>query len=221
MVRHTTGVNTRFAEGAPDVDWAYQGRLWNGNDPETRTHINPWGNIFRTDGNPPPSDVAVEVGDLSLYILYSGVWQRVTYNKRVDGAMYPATFEGWDSGTTPTVPATVYTGPGSFVVADVAIEDWAYHFYLPRIAITGTIEGIIVSFEARIVSKTAQDVSAYAGTLLAQTGCDYKNSDGSEIRDAFVSSMMPISTSFKRLYGTTLTVEELRGNPPPISLERV
>lgn len=223
MVTDTLNDNTLFAEGAPsNLDWYYGGRLWNGNTPpEGRTHINPWGVIFRTDGSPPPADAALEVGDLALHVKYSGVWQRVVYGPRVQGQMYVATFEGWEGQTTPTTPATVSTMPNAFVVADNAIEDWCYHFFLPKVAIAGTIEGIVVSFKARVVSKTGQNASSYAGTMLAWVGCDYKNSDSSGVQDSFASSMMPLTTSFKRYYGTTLSVSQLRANPPPLGLEQL
>jgi len=222
MVAQTVAPNLTLAEGVPPYDWAFRGRLHNGDKPPSgRTHINPWGVIFRAKGNPPSDDVAVEVGDLSLYVLYGGSWHRVSYNPRVRGELYDASFK-WDAkGRQDTAPARYHTAPPKLVIADVDVPDWGYHFYLPKTAIRGRIDGIIVSFKARLVSKSGRDISDEVGTMLAQSGCDYKDRNSGRISDAFVSAMTPITTEFQRFYGTTMTVSELSANPPPRGLEQI
>lgn len=214
MVLHTTGTNTVFGEGVPSAyGWSRGGVIQYGNNPHGLVRINPWGVIFRAQGNPPSSDVLVKVGDLSLDVLSSGAWSRWSFLKRVDGDLFDANFAG-----DPVVRPTFYSVAPNFVITEIPTENFTYHFWVNRVPIDLPIEGIIVSFTAKLVSKTGADISDQVGTLLAQSGCDFKAADGSVIENSFTGRMTPITTSLRRFYGTTLDADQLVLYPPPADL---
>lgn len=189
--------------------WWKGGKISHGNDPGVAVRINPWGVLYRTFGNPPDADTRIEVGNLLLYVLYEGQtdWTLVTARKRVDGSLYESSFK-FINGEQIKQPANYYSDTPAQIVTDLPLSNYAYHFYATRVPIAGTISGICVSFDARLLTGRE-------GTVLAQTGCDFKSSDGSYIRESWAGSMRPVRRKSQRFYGSTMSLAQLMANPPP------
>lgn len=141
------------------------------------------------------------------------IWEKLSEEIRPDGLIYISNFD------PPTVVGDppLHSNPPAPWITTLNDHDTAFHFYVDRVSYP-ELAGILVSFSAKLVSKTGIDTSVYEGTLLAQVGCDFKTSDGSVIRDAFVGSQIPITKDLRRFYGTTMTYGQLAANYPPIDL---
>lgn len=100
----------------------------------------------------------------------------------------------------------------------------AFHFWwtgmYPRIQIPRDARGIVISTEMRLVSETGTSDASNAKFIGSIGGDLYKNVmvqvDESGINTAMPQSPMRyITPKWQLFYASTMTVEELKANPPP------
>jgi hypothetical protein len=218
MVQHTTSRNTLLPAGVPrHYDWYRGGRIWAGNSPPKGFDwVMPWGTIYPAQASRFDARAVISIRKLHLYALSraTGRWEAVSCNARAVSRLYVADFKGNSSLTD----STQYFGRDA-LSAHLA-PNHNLHFYLDdRVKLPRSqFGGLIVSYEAKIEPGSGSDTA-----VVANSGIDYWSSrtapwagTGVNNRDAFVGSFVPLTDQYQTIYGTTLSLRELRQFPPPL-----
>lgn len=206
-------------------NWYKSGRISSlGNSPGSSPWLIPWGQIFRANGATISSDVLIKVRNIRLYVLTTSTGQ---WDKRMDivrpiGSMYPETFIG------STIPAVLYSVNPNPVITEL-VPGRCYHFFSTgdasgqwEVEDTADVGGIIVVFEAKLISKTGADISGEVGTIIGGCGADWRTTpEALPTGDAFVGSFKSLTTSFRKFYGTSSPLTTMVAHPPPAALAQL
>lgn len=224
IVYQSTHVNDPKPNGNPHL-WADGGTVGLNHDNSEFPYMVPWAVIALAEGQSLDEDVLVKIDALRLVVLTDG-WETHEYPARIAGRYIVEDFA--DEEDAPAPPWSLAPDP---LIVEL-IPGYVFHGYpgTERVDTTGqTINGLIVAYRAKLVSKTGADISGAVGQYLAITGLDgwlsadnpFELPHGASNADYFISSANVIETSYRWFYGSTLDLEALQANRPPAWLEQL
>lgn len=220
IAAQTTDANTLFPHGVPGgMDWYDGGRI-NRLTPDTGYDwIVPWGQIYREESAALNPDLVVKWRNLTLEVLSNGVWTQLQSQLRGTWSLYTENPVG-----NHTRPEFNFSNAPNPLISKL-VDGYMLHFYpdLSRASVPSPLEGIIVSFEAKVESLSGADISVSSlNKIIASTGCDFWNSSSGGLnQDSWVGSFTALTPSYRKFYGSTLSLAQLRANPPPASLNQI
>lgn len=214
-------------EGVPhgvpkNYNWAFGPRVGMGNNSQGFKAMIAWGQLYEAvTGNSAPN-TRVQIRDIKAYVLSKrdSKWYLLQSSKRVEGKAYRENFVG-----DVNIPADVYyEQDGSISVK--AGKGYNFHFWCARgkAPIDPTnVSGIFTTVQARLVVDNPQkpDDRDQARYLLSMGG-DYwlnltaKWDNGKTNADIGIGKFKYVKREWQAFNMTTLALEEIRRNPPPI-----
>ncbi len=186
-----------------------------------------WGQIYVQSGWNPPSNsnTRVQIRALDAWYLSKSTnkWVLLQHADTVSGAAYVEDFAN-DASKPADVKNESVNGGGISVTAG---NGYNYHFWTNRVVITdpSDIAGIYTKFESRLVLNDPNGVDDRASAqYIASDGADYWRNinvgwaaDWSNNGSVGHGRFKPVTKDWQIFSMETLTPEELRKNPPPIS----
>ncbi len=228
-----TGPNVAKPRGTPE-GWGFQIGAADHSKSSTEflsyEAINVWGQVFATTTGSPTYDVMFHTRDPKIYFLRPSGWEQATYPKNTPGKVGGAYWRGDFVPAANTRATPQPDGEGGYQVslqplADETSQRDAFHFWwegmYPRITIPRDTQGIVVKAQMKLSSNDGNKRAATA-VFIASAGSDmYKSPnvdvDSSGINPAIPNSKMKyVTTNWQEFYASTLSVRQLRENPPPI-----
>jgi hypothetical protein len=223
-----TGKHEALPHGVPaSFGWA-QGPVFSmGNDAKGWKAITAWGVVYEDAKGNQATNTRVNIRGMKTYLLQktTGKWLLVQNTNAPVGAAYREDFSG-----DINKPADVRHEPDGSISA-VAGEGYNFHFF-PAARATidpNNLGGVVVVLEARlIVGDLSKPDDRSSARYLCGSGADYYPSlDGGWPGDASfnpgvaIGKMKYVRTTWRSFTMTTLTLNELRSNPPPLNFHGI
>lgn len=213
--------------GVPSCyDWAAKPRIGMGHNPEEFRAMVPWGQIYLPQTGYPARNTRVALRDLRAYWLSKtdGKWRLWVASFEVGGAAYREDFV--DDVSKPA--ETRIESDGSI---SVKLErGYNYHYWTPdRVPIQhDDIAGVWVAGQARLVVDNPNlPDDRHRARILVGKGADYWLST-TAVWDQFrtnsdigIGRLRWVGRTWGWHHMTTLSLEELRRNPPPVGQLRI
>jgi len=209
--------------GVPaSFDWGRGPRLGMGNQPGEFRALTAWGQLYEAAEGNPAANTRVQLRNIRAYVLSKkdGQWHMVQSSRGAEGAAYVEDF----AGDVNKPPEARWEADGSVSVK--AGGGYNYHFWPDsgRAAIDPQdIGGVFTTVQARLVvdDPDQPDDRAQARYLLSMGG-DYWLSLSAQWDewktngDVGIGRFKVVRLEWQAFNMTTLTLEELKQNPPPL-----
>lgn len=201
--------------GVPDgYDWKYASRMGLGIDNTNRPYVNAWGHLYPAEGTTPPPNCRVEIRDIGASAVGAdGVWRLVQSSTAVDGAAFPASYQG-DNGTadvrtTADGASSIGRPPGGF----------NHHFWPTgdRGLLPSSLAGIATHFKARLAPAAGQVDDCDQAEYLLAASADYYgavNGYAPVLGDVAIGRFKTVEREWRWFTMATPTSAELLANPP-------
>jgi Ricin-type beta-trefoil lectin domain-like len=222
-----TGSHEGFPNGV-NGDWALKPRMGMGNNArEDWPFMTPWGQIYVEKQGNPAINTRVQIKEIAAWYLSKtdGRWRKWIATPDVEGAMFREDFAGDITNPNPEAPIRAEPSGGKSAKPGGGFN---FHFWPPaptRVAIdTKDIGGIWTVFKVRLIkdNPSGPDDRAQA-RFVASAGGDYwrsltapQKSDWSNNGDIGIGKFYFVTNDWQSINFTTLTLEQLRRNPPPL-----
>jgi hypothetical protein len=226
LKKDMSGNHAGRMHGVPlTYNWAKHPRVGVGNHPARHgfTAVSAWGQIYEDAQGSPARNVRVSCRDISLWILSrrTGRWRRCNASKAVNGANYVEDYAG-----NASKPADLRQEPNGAVSATLG-GGYNFHFYatVGRALIDPTdVAGVVSLYSARVIKDNPSGVDErHLARYLASAGADYwldlsVGARAGTVADVGIGKARYLTSDWLTLTMSTLSLERLERNPPPICL---
>ena len=224
----TTLPGEGYPSGVPTYyDWAAKPIVGYGNSvPSGWNAFTAWGQLYVEQGWNPPADsnTRVQIGVLDAWYLSKSTnkWVLLQHADKVNGAAYVEDFAN-DANKAADIKDESANGGGISVTAG---NGYNFHFWTSRAVLPdpNDIAGVFTRFQSRLILADPRGVDDRASArYLASDGADYWRglysgwaSDWSNNGGVGSGRFKFVTNDWKNFTMSTLTPEQLIGNPPPL-----
>ena len=217
-----------YPSGVPSYyDWATKPILGYGNNvPSGWNAFTAWGQLYVEQGWNPPANgnTRVQIGALDAWYLSKSTnkWVLLQHADQVSGAAYVEDFAN-DANKIADIRDESANGGGISVTAG---NGYNFHFWTSRATLpdTSDIAGVYTRFQSRLILADSSGVDDRDSTrYLASDGADYWRSlysgwasDWSNNGGVASGRFKFVTNNWQDFAMSTLTPEQLIGNPPPV-----
>ncbi len=223
-----TGSHEGFPNGV-NSDWALKPRMGRGNNPpQDWFAVTPWGQVYLEKQGNPAVNTRIQVKDIAAWYISKsdGRWRKWMASASVQGNMYREDFANDATNPNPADPIRVEASGGKSAKPG---GGYNFHFWPatpPRVAMDpNDIAGVWTVFKVRLVKDNPNGVDDRSkARFIASAGADYWRSidaqwksDWSNNGDIGIGKFYFVTNDWQSINFTTLTLDALRQNPPPIN----
>jgi Ricin-type beta-trefoil lectin domain-like len=223
-----SGSHEGFPSGT-NADWAQKPRMGRGNNPPKDWFaMTPWGQIYVERQGNPAVNTRVQIKDMAAWYISKsdGRWRKWVASPSVEGNMYREDFANDATNPNPEAPIRAEVSGGKSAKPG---GGYNFHFWpaMPsRVAMDpNDIAGVWTVFKVRLIKDKPDGIDDRSkARFIASAGADYWRSldaqwksDWSNNGDIGIGKFYVVTNDWQSINFTTLTLDQLRQNPPPIS----
>jgi hypothetical protein len=221
------GSHEGFPSGT-NADWAHKPRMGKGiHPPQDWSAVIPWGQVYVQKPGNPATNTRVQIKDIAAWYISKsdGRWRKWIATHSVDGAMYREDFAGDATDPKPEAPIRMEASGGQSAKPG---RGFNFHFWPSspgRVTMNPSdIAGVWTVYKVRLIQDKPSDPDDRAkARFVASGGGDYWRSlhapwkaDWSNNGDIGIGKFHVVTSEWQSINFTTLTLDQLRQNPPPI-----